>query len=105
MCWLVFRHCLSRSRLIVRRMLVIPGQFTALGLYRVLDNGDRNMTKVSIGLTGNETIEAITNRLVSVISFLPGSGTAGHYVSYHKVEEGWFLNNDEVNCVLFFENS
>ena len=72
----------------------IPGQFTVLSVNR-LDITDRsNKLKNKLSHFGGGRIRAdLVGELISVICHR-GNVDRGHFVSYHKVGEDWFLNND-----------
>ena len=98
------------------------GQFTILAVNRFDENGEKRMNRVELdnpdtSLTGY----GLLGQIVSCVCHR-GSVNHGHYVSYHRVDNQWYLNDDSRPChiaenpfnqtvhdsqtieVLFFEN-
>ena len=78
-----------------------PGLYTILSVNRIdITNPTRKKTnKLELMSNTNGTRSALLGELVSCISHR-GSHNRGHFVSYHRVGNNWFLNDDSDECSI-----
>ena len=85
-----------RQRIFGGKLVVRPGLFTVLAVNRFdVDSGNKRLTKLAFSSRNSQDF---LGDLVSVACHR-GDVNAGHFVSYHKVDDNWFLNDDSNLCV------
>ena len=76
-----------------------PGMFTILAVNRFnVDNPNQKLLNRLHMANNSETTRDLLGDLVSA-SCHRGDVNAGHFVSYHKVNGHWYINNDSRPCV------
>ena len=83
-----------RARILNVRLEVQPGMFTILDVNRfdVENLNAKRLNKLEV-----EAGQDLLGELVSVVSHR-GDVNAGNFVSYHQVQNNWYLNNDSRPC-------
>ena len=80
-----------RNRISNGKLEVELGHFTVISLNRFVGGGSKLLNKLEISRTNEAMINL--GDLVSVVCHR-GDVNWGHFVSYHKVNDQWYLNDD-----------
>ena len=84
-----------KRRIFDAKLDVELGHFTIISVNRFVDPTVKLMNKLDVTRTNQMLIDV--GQLVSVVCHR-GDVNRGHFVSYHRVDNQWYLNNDSMQC-------
>jgi hypothetical protein len=84
-----------RNRIFDARLESVLGHFTIIAVNRFVDPTVKLMNKLE--LTRPAQLPLDPGDLVSVVCHR-GDVNRGHFVSYHRIDDQWYLNNDSRQC-------
>ena len=84
-----------KRRIFDAKLDVELGHFTIIAVNRFVDPTVKLMNKLDVTRTNQMHIDL--GQLVSVVCHR-GDVNLGHFVSYHRVDNQWYLNNDSRPC-------
>ena len=89
-------NLVCRNRIRDATLEAVAGFFTVLAVNRFDNTNAKRMNKLEISRNVQQTMDP--GELVSVVCHR-GDVNHGHFVSYHRIEDQWYLNDDSRQCV------